>query len=553
MRKHGVRRKLHDKSFQLLALLLFCPGEIVTREEIQEKLWSSDTFVDFENGINSAANRLREALGDSAQKPKFVETVPRRGYRFIAPVEIISTESSTSEARLANGLILESNDLPQSGDSANDGDLPAESPAVVVERPANASWFQSISNRKRLVLLPISVAFAAVVAFVLPSRLTLYVHRPHPARAAAKAFAINFVYVLDYSRSEVRAYSVDQSSRILIPADIGPFKSGEHPYAAAMSPGGDFLYVANRGRADGACGEGCSISAYAVDQHNGALTELDGSPYPAGSGPVSLAVHPSGKYLYVVNVKSNDLLVYVRLPNGDLKPVGKPQPVGRQPFFVAATPSGRFVYVSNQDDATISGFAVADDGALKATPGSPFATGLRPRSITIDPESRFAYIVNYGVNPFANRSDSCVGTFEGIRGRGCTISVFKIDPATGALSHIGGSPFESDGINPLASVMDASGKYLIVTNINSNNVSVYERDKETGAIHPVSGSPFQADKGPVSGVLDSSDIYLYVVNAYSHNVSEFEIEDDGRLRLLRKPIAAGSGPEGSVAQRWQHY
>lgn len=85
--KHGVHIKLHDKPFQVLQALLERPGEIVTRKELQERLWHGDTFVEFENGLNNAISRLRETLGDSADSPRFIETIPRRGYRFIAPVE----------------------------------------------------------------------------------------------------------------------------------------------------------------------------------------------------------------------------------------------------------------------------------------------------------------------------------------------------------------------------------------------------------------------------------------------------------------------------------
>jgi len=85
--KKGVRVRLPDQSFQILAMLLERPGGLVTREEIRQRLWPRDTFVDFDHGLNNAVNRLREALGDSADSPRFVETLPRRGYRFIAPVE----------------------------------------------------------------------------------------------------------------------------------------------------------------------------------------------------------------------------------------------------------------------------------------------------------------------------------------------------------------------------------------------------------------------------------------------------------------------------------
>jgi len=85
--KHGIRLKLQDQPFQVLALLLEHPGDVVKREELRQKLWPGDTFVDFDTGLNSAIKKLRDVLADSAEQPRYIETLPRRGYRFIAPVE----------------------------------------------------------------------------------------------------------------------------------------------------------------------------------------------------------------------------------------------------------------------------------------------------------------------------------------------------------------------------------------------------------------------------------------------------------------------------------
>lgn len=87
LRRGGVRMKLNAQPFQVLAMLLARPGELLTREEIARELWPEGTFVDAEQGVNSAVNRVREALGDTARNPRFVETLARRGYRFLAPVE----------------------------------------------------------------------------------------------------------------------------------------------------------------------------------------------------------------------------------------------------------------------------------------------------------------------------------------------------------------------------------------------------------------------------------------------------------------------------------
>ena len=101
LRKQGVRIRLASQSFQVLEALLLRPGELVTREELKQKLWPSDSFGDFEHGLNAAVNRVRDALGDSSDNPRFVETLPRRGYRFIAPVEASESEAKKSPPEAA--------------------------------------------------------------------------------------------------------------------------------------------------------------------------------------------------------------------------------------------------------------------------------------------------------------------------------------------------------------------------------------------------------------------------------------------------------------------
>ena len=86
LRKEGRLIKLQDQQMQVLRLLVERAGEIVTREEIQQAVWPGDTFVDFDHGVNTAVKKIRLALGDTADNPRFIETLPRKGYRFIAPV-----------------------------------------------------------------------------------------------------------------------------------------------------------------------------------------------------------------------------------------------------------------------------------------------------------------------------------------------------------------------------------------------------------------------------------------------------------------------------------
>jgi DNA-binding winged helix-turn-helix (wHTH) protein/Tol biopolymer transport system component len=97
-RRNGFKVRLQDQPFQVLAMLLERPGEVVTREELRARLWSADTFVDFDHGLNAAVKRLRDALGDSAENPRFVETLARRGYRFLTPVEFPAAGTATLPA-----------------------------------------------------------------------------------------------------------------------------------------------------------------------------------------------------------------------------------------------------------------------------------------------------------------------------------------------------------------------------------------------------------------------------------------------------------------------
>ena len=97
LRRNGLKVRLQEQPFQVLSMLLERPGEVVTREDLHGRLWPADTFVDFDHGLNAAVKRLRDALGDSAENPRFVETLARRGYRFLAPVEFPSVETSPGQ------------------------------------------------------------------------------------------------------------------------------------------------------------------------------------------------------------------------------------------------------------------------------------------------------------------------------------------------------------------------------------------------------------------------------------------------------------------------
>src|SRR5215467_15417648 len=109
LRKQGVKLRLQGQPIEVLKRLLETPGELVTREDLRNRLWPADTFVDFDQALNNSVQRIREALGDSVQSPRFIETIPKRGYRFLAsvsspqaePADLLSTEKPKKSHRAA--------------------------------------------------------------------------------------------------------------------------------------------------------------------------------------------------------------------------------------------------------------------------------------------------------------------------------------------------------------------------------------------------------------------------------------------------------------------
>jgi len=183
LRKHGLRIRLRDKPFQVLMALLERPRELVTRKELQERLWPGDTFVEFENGINNAISRLRETLGDTADHPRFIETVPRRGYRFVAPIE---TARDAAEPPVA----VESVPAPTAAPPATPP--PDVMPVTTGKRPG---WMWATAAAVAVV------AISAVGAWIALS--------PRPAPTSAPRLARQTVAVLPFVAGDASEASAD--------------------------------------------------------------------------------------------------------------------------------------------------------------------------------------------------------------------------------------------------------------------------------------------------------------------------------------------------------
>lgn len=168
--KQGQLVRFQDQPFRMLILLLERPGEVVTREELREKLWPENTFVEFDNGLNVAVRKIREVLGDSAENPRFVETVPRRGYRFIAPVSIQAPESAVR---------LPAPSLPRDSDAPRQG-------------PARSEW-----RRYGFAVGFAAIALAAALIFSRTSRRQA-APQPAPAVTGAPVTPRRIVAVLEF-------------------------------------------------------------------------------------------------------------------------------------------------------------------------------------------------------------------------------------------------------------------------------------------------------------------------------------------------------------------
>lgn len=169
LRKRGVRQHLQGKPLQVLLALLERPGEVVTREELQRRLWSSDVFVDFENGLNTAINRLRLTLGDSADHPRYVETLARTGYRFIAPVHAVAVDAAA----------------PIGAEPAATAPRDAHPHAVAPSEPLDTSGVVSTAKHPRLGPTAIGAA-AALVLGAISLGTVVAIREPAPRTFAFK-------------------------------------------------------------------------------------------------------------------------------------------------------------------------------------------------------------------------------------------------------------------------------------------------------------------------------------------------------------------------------
>jgi DNA-binding winged helix-turn-helix (wHTH) protein len=205
IRRNGIRIHLHHQPFEVLADLLEHPGEVVTREQLRQKLWADDTFVDFEHGLNKAINKVREALGDSADNPRFIETLPRRGYRFVAPVSAISLAP------------VPTSPLPESSLQTD--------PAASVLTPQPAAVHITRTRSYRYAWLALAGAVILVAVWMLVARRSAFwPHHSAPSTEKHTAVLADFVNstgdpVFDETLRQGLAVQLEQSPYLSLIAD----------------------------------------------------------------------------------------------------------------------------------------------------------------------------------------------------------------------------------------------------------------------------------------------------------------------------------------------
>lgn len=247
------------------------------------------------------------------------------------------------------------------------------------------------------------------------------------------------------------------------------------------------------------------IVAYREDPNSGVLTQIAGSPYSVGDGARSLALHPSGKFLYAANPgqNENDISLFTIASNGALTEVFPRTSLtsnASQPLLLLMDPTGSFLYVANSGSKNISVFSIdSGSGALTPVANSPFFFGEVPLNMQLTPSGNFLFVTI---------ASSSSGSIVGFSLNAGTLTQASVTP--------------SDGVNPYGLAIDPSGTYLYTANSGSNSVSIFSIDS-AGVLKEVQGSPLAVGSVPVTLILDPQGKFLYVANQGSNNVAAYSI------------------------------
>ena len=318
LRKGGLKIRLQDQPFQLLVTMLAHPGEVVTREELQKKLWPGDTFVDFDQGLGTAIRKLREALGDSADNPRFVETLPRRGFRFIAP---LNTNGGAAGEQL--GVRVQQSEAPQSAQR--------RLPRVAVLVTA-------------VVLVLVALAYLLRPSLPAPRVLrTVQLTNDHQTKSPFMVTDGLRIYFSEGRNTSATPVSISTSGGEVMPIPL-PFKGSS---ILDLSPNGTELLLSTSSVWPQNEGDLWIVSAVGgVPRRLGDLVAAEATWSPDGQ-----------ELLYT---RDNDNRLYVASADGTRSRTVVAMPA--QPSFIRWSPDGRRISVSVQTEKSNTLWEVSADG-----------------------------------------------------------------------------------------------------------------------------------------------------------------------------------------------
>jgi 6-phosphogluconolactonase (cycloisomerase 2 family) len=329
-------------------------------------------------------------------------------------------------------------------------------------------------------------------------------------------------------------------------------------------------------------GTSTGVAAYTIDPTTGALTAISGSPFAAGQAGtdnVIIGTAPNRPLLYAANPNDNHLYAFSITSTGALQAVGTAPATGNLPLGLAIDPLSQFVFVSNDVDSTVSPYLINADGSLTAE--SAVAVGAAPQELAVDPSSHFLFVQDQtgslgysGVQTYTIGTNASLTLAQTIGepfvypmailgGSGVTyapqflfsadegysrVSAYQVDPASGNLTQVTGSPFSSGGSQTLAIVADPLGRFVYAANGsgNPNTVSAFTIGS-TGSLTNVTGSPFGSSSFSTQGIAeDASGQFVYVTSGAGNEISEFAVDQTtGALAAISgSPFVVPNGGSG---------
>lgn len=288
-----------------------------------------------------------------------------------------------------------------------------------------------------------------------------------------------------------------------------------------------------------------AVAGYRIDNNSASFTSILGSPYPGGTSPSSVLVHPSNRFVYASNQGGDDISLFtIDSTLGSLLEVLPRTAAGLTPASLVMDSGGNFLFALNQVSSSISVYSInSGTGALTAVAGSPFATFANPFAFALSPSAKFLYVLNgnlgrvfaytnnsgvltpvvglpvqVGNGPLAITVDPAETFVYVANSIDNTVSVLSINSSTGALTLLGSY---ATGTTPTSVVV--LGQYLYVANLGSSNISAFSVAPTTGVLTQITSSPFAAGSAPLFEVIDPNGKFLYVGSQTARSVSALSI------------------------------